>query len=87
MDDAYDNWLSKVREALQSINMPLEKWQAAWQFDFSAEYRAGTDAGRAAEKANRFWWHEQNKALRQDCQQTPNCWLPTGHSGECVPVS
>ena len=39
----------------------------------------------AAMKANRFWWHEQNKSLKQDCRVTPNCWLP--HQGECQAVS
>ena len=38
-------------------------------------------------KANRFWWHEQNKSLKQDCRSTPNCWLPRGHQGPCQPVN
>ena len=37
---------------------------------FSREYEAGTKAGEAAMKANRFWWREQNKSLKQDCRLT-----------------
>jgi hypothetical protein len=33
------------------FNMPMEKWQQAWAFDFAAEYSAGTDPRRAADKA------------------------------------
>lgn len=38
-------------------------------------------------KANRFWWHEQNKSLKGDCRLTPDCWLPRGHQGLCQPVN
>lgn len=86
MERAFDEWLDQVRTALESINMPMADWQKAWRFDFRAEYGAGTEARLAAEKANRFWWHEQNKSLKQQCQRTPNCWLPNGHTGECEPV-
>ena len=37
-------------------------------------------------KANRFWWREQNKSLKQDCQRTSGCWRPRDHQGECQPV-
>ena len=87
MPETYDGWLNEVRTALQSINMPLDEWQRTRPFDFTREYEAGTDPGLAAEKANRFWWFEQNKALKQDCRLTPNCWLPRGHQGRCQPVS
>jgi hypothetical protein len=67
--------------------MSMDDWQSRWPFDFQAEYKAGTKADDAAMKANRFWWHEQNKSLKQDCRSTPNCWLPRGHQGTCQPVS
>lgn len=82
----YDAWLGTVREVLASINMPMDQWQTAWQFDFSSEYKAGTDPRQAATKANRFWWFEQNKTLKQHCRKTADCWLPEGHSGTCEPV-
>jgi hypothetical protein len=87
MPDTYEVWLSSVRDALQSINMPMDDWQSRWPFDFASAYKAGTVANDAATKANRFWWHQQNKSLKQDCRQTPNCWLPRGHQGECQPCS
>lgn len=87
MTVSYELWLSEVRDALHSINMPMDDWQTIWSFDFRAEYNAGTEADDAAMKANRFWWHEQNKSLKQDCRQTPNCWLPRGHQGACQPLS
>lgn len=87
MADAYEVWLDQVRDALHSINMSMEDWQCIWSFDFPREHKAGTTPGDAAMKANRFWWHEQNKSLKQDCRMTPNCWLPRGHQGECQPVS
>jgi hypothetical protein len=86
MADAYEIWLGQVRDALRSINMPIDDWQRQWPFDFSAEFEAGTGADAAAIKANRFWWREQNKSMRQDCQKTPGCWLPQGHQGECQPA-
>jgi hypothetical protein len=37
-------------------------------------------------KANRFWWREQNKSMKQDCRETSGCWLAQGHQGECHPT-
>jgi hypothetical protein len=87
MADAYNMWLDEVRDALRSINMPMEDWQKTWAFDFAAEYQRGTSPDAAATKANRFWWSEQNKSLKKDCREMPGCWLPRGHTGECQPVS
>jgi hypothetical protein len=87
MADRYEVWLDQVREALRSINISIEDWQGVWPFDFGAEYKAGTNSDVAAMKANRFWWREQNKSLKKDCQKTPGCWLPRGHQGECQPIS
>jgi hypothetical protein len=86
MADAYEVWLDQVRDALRSINMRIEDWQGVWPFNFSAEYGAGTNPDATAIKANRFWWREQNKSMKQDCQKTPGCWLPKGHQGGCQPA-
>jgi hypothetical protein len=86
MADAYEVWLDQVRDALRSINMPMEDWQKIWAFDFAAEYQRGTNPDAAAMKANRFWWSEQNKSLKKDCREKPGCWLPRGHAGECQPA-
>jgi hypothetical protein len=85
MADAYQLWLDQVRDALRSINMQMDDWQPIWSFDFPREHRAGTTPGDAAMKANRFWWREQNKSLKQDCQKVPGCWLPRAHKGDCQP--
>ncbi|MGD1082799.1 MAG: hypothetical protein ABR881_31170 [Candidatus Sulfotelmatobacter sp.] len=87
MADAYEIWLDQVRDALRSINMPMEVWQGTWRFDFSGEYEAGTKPDDAAMNAKHFWWHQQRKLLNQDCRLMPDCWLPRGHRGECQPVS
>lgn len=87
MPENYETWLSDVKTALRAINMPMEDWQRVWEFDFAAEFNAGTDPKRAADRANRFWWREQNVSLRQDCQRMPDCWLPRGHQGPCEPQS
>jgi hypothetical protein len=50
------------------------------------EYKAGTNPDAAAMKANRFWWREQNKSLKKDCQKTEGCWLPFDHQGQCQPA-
>jgi hypothetical protein len=63
---AYADWLSEVRKALDSINMPMETWQAVWPFDFNREFANGTAPSAAALKANRFWWWKQNQRLDQD---------------------
>ena len=86
MSNGYEAWISDVQQALGSINMSMDDWQSRWRFDFQAEYKAGTKADDAAMKANRFWWHQQNKSLKQDCRYTPNCWLPRGHQGPCQPI-
>ena len=86
MTETFEIWLREVEDALRSINMTISIWQPRWAFDFHAEYNADTKADDAAMKANRFWWREQNKALKQDCQATPNCWLRRGHKGVCKPV-
>jgi hypothetical protein len=87
MSNRYEAWIADVQQALSSINMSMDDWQSRWPFDFQAEYKAGTKADDAAMKANRFWWHEQNKSLKQDCHSTPNCWLPRGHQGPCQPMN
>jgi hypothetical protein len=81
----YEIWLHDVSVALDSINMPMDDWQKIWFFDFRAEFAAGTAANDAAGNANRFWWRRQNKSINQDCQKTPDCWLPRNHRGECEP--
>jgi len=85
MADAYNVWLDQVRDALRSINMPMEDWQKIWAFDFAAEYQRGTGPDAAATKANRFWWSEQNKSIGRACEKVPGCWLPRGHQSECQP--
>jgi hypothetical protein len=67
--------------------MPLDEWQVRWAFDFEREFRAETGAAITAEKANRFWWLNQNKALGDQCHLKPDCWLPKGHQGHCEPVA
>jgi hypothetical protein len=82
-NETYEGWLKDVQAALRSINMPFDVWQKVWRFDFEREFNAGVKADDATMKANRFWWHEQNKAVKKDCRQTSNGWLPRGHQGEC----
>ena len=84
--DTYDAWLKRVRETLDSINMPMEDWQAVSAFDFEREFGAGSSPKDAALTANRFWWLRQNRRIGQDCRRTPDCWLPRNHSGECQPL-
>lgn len=83
----YDQWLNEVKAALDSVNMPMADWQGVWPFDFGAEYESGAKPDDAAMKANRYWWREQNKSLKQDCRETDGCWLPRGHRGQCQPAS
>ena len=87
MAKSYEEWLGAVLATLDSINMPMVEWQGIWVFDFRAEYDASVKPDDAAMKANRYWWHQQNKSLKQDCRQTNDCWLPSGHQGQCQPVS
>lgn len=84
---AYESWLKEVEEALSSVNMPLEDWQTIWAFDFRREFEAQATAKDAAMRANQYWWQQQNKSIGQDCRETPNCWLPRNHQGECEPRS
>lgn len=82
----YDEWLGQVQTALASINMPFGDWQKVWNFDFRREFEAGNEPIITAEKANRFWWYQQNKAIGQHCKKTVGCWLPDRHHGECHQV-
>jgi hypothetical protein len=79
----FERWLEEVEKALAGINMPLTDWQSRWAFDFRREFSAGATPLGAAVKANKYWWREQNKAINQDCGETPNCWLPRNHRGGC----
>jgi len=85
MANAHEVWLDQVRTALHSINMSMDDWQPVWPFDFTGEYDKGTDPSAAAMKANRFWWHRQNRSIGRECDTVPGCWLPRGHQGECQP--
>jgi hypothetical protein len=62
----FADWLSEVRKALDSINMPMDTWHAVWPFDFAREFGNGTAPGLAALKANRFWWSKQSQRVDQD---------------------
>jgi hypothetical protein len=84
--EKYETWLQQVEEALNSINMPMQDWQNLWAFDFSREHGAGASPDAAAMKANRYWWHQQNKSLNRDCEKTAGCWLPRAHEGDCQPM-
>jgi len=52
---SYNDWLTKVSEALDSINMPMEDWQEVSPFDFKREFVAGSSPDEAALRANKFW--------------------------------
>lgn len=82
----YGEWFAQVRKDLASINMGVEDWQKLWPFDFEREYKTGSSPSSTASNANRFWWFHQNRALKQECKISKNCWLPTGHQGGCEPV-
>jgi hypothetical protein len=83
---SFENWINDVKEALASVNMPLEAWQKTFHFDFRLEFERGTTPTQAAEKANRFWWRQQNEDIGQQCRKRFDCWLPNGHQGACEPV-
>ena len=84
---SFEEWMHKVRAAFDSLNMPAADWQAIGAFDYRSEYDAGVKPDAAAMKANRYWWLEWNKSLKQDCRATKNCWLPRGHEGQCEPIA
>ena len=37
---------------------------------FPQEFEAGTTANDGALRANQYWWHQQNKAIGQDCRNS-----------------
>jgi hypothetical protein len=86
MPESYEDWMKQVRAALDSLDMPMANWQAIGRFDYRSEYAAGVKPEDAALKANRLWWLEWHKSLKQDCQETPDCWLPRSHQGRCEPI-
>jgi hypothetical protein len=85
MTDPFEIWLEQVQNALRSINMEMKDWQKVWPFDFRREHGQGADPDAAAMKANRFWWRQQNKSMRHECNKVVGCWLPESHQGECQP--
>jgi len=87
MAESYEEWMKQVRAAFEWLDMPMADWQAIGVFDYRSEYDAGANPDEAAMKANRYWWHEWNKSLQQECRQHKDCWLPRGHQGECQPVA
>ena len=87
MPEPYEEWMKQVGVAFDSLNMPMADWQLLGSFDYRGEYEAGLSPEQAARKANRYWWLEWHKSLKQDCRQTNGCWLPRGHQGECEPIA
>lgn len=55
----FEEWLAEVKAALDGINMPMAEWQAAYPFDYQAEFQAGTTPIEAAKKANQHYWSNQ----------------------------
>jgi hypothetical protein len=86
VETEFDSWLRQVRVVLDSIGMPMDKWQQAWPFDFAHEFEVNTIPREAALKANKLWWQQQNRAIGQECRIIRDCWLPRGHEGECEPI-
>jgi hypothetical protein len=86
MADSYEEWMKEVHAAFESLNVPMADWEAIGIFDYRSEYDAGVKPDDAAKKANRHWWQQWNKSLKQDCRQSKDCWLPSGHQGQCQPV-
>ena len=87
MAESYEEWMNEVRASFGSMVMPMSDWHVLGAFDYRREYDAGVKPGDAAMKANRQWWHEWNKSLKQECRQSDDCWLPRGHEGQCQPVA
>jgi hypothetical protein len=87
MAESFEEWMKEVRVAFDSLEAPMEDWQVIGAFDYRSEYDAGVKPDAAALKANRHWWREWNKSLKQECRQTADCWLPGGHQGLCQSVS
>lgn len=87
MADSFEEWMNEVRAAFDSLNMPMTDWQVIGAFDYRSEYDAGVKPDDAAMKANRYWWREWNKSLKQDCLLAKDCWLPRGHQGQCQTVA
>jgi hypothetical protein len=48
--------------------------------------RRGHDARSSRHEGEPTLVAQQNKSLKQDCTETPNCWLPRDHQGKCQPV-
>jgi hypothetical protein len=38
LTESYGMWLVRVKETLDSINMPMEDWQTVSAFDFKREF-------------------------------------------------
>jgi hypothetical protein len=87
VEQPFQAWLREVQTALDSFGMPLKAWQAKWQFDFHSEYKSGTPISLTAERANRFWWQQQNRAIGEQCRDCQDCWLPVDHDGRCQTVN
>ncbi len=78
--------MKRVREGLDSLQMATDHWQAFAAYNFRRSYESGTPPDQAAQRAFKFWWRQQHKALHDDCQKAVNCWLKHGHEGECQPI-
>ena len=87
MSESFEEWMNEVRAAFESLEGPMADWQVIGAFDYRSEYDAGVKSDAAAQKANRHWWREWNKSLKQECRQSEDCWLPRGHQGQCQPVA
>jgi hypothetical protein len=87
VEQPFPAWLREVQTVLDSSGMPLKPWQARWQFNFQLEYQLRMTPRRAAEKANRFWWQQQNRAIGEQCRDCKDCWLPVDHNGRCQTVN
>ncbi len=82
----YRTWIKHVRDQLDSMHMATNEWQAFSAYNFRRSYESGTMPDEAAGRAFRFWWRQQHKVLHDDCHKAVNCWLKSGHEGECQPI-
>ncbi len=82
----YAAWMNQVREKLFANGMDFDEWQSAFPYNFRRSFESGTSPTDAATRTSRFWWREQEKLLRTQCNRAANCWLPRDHDGECQPI-
>jgi hypothetical protein len=82
----YEIWLEQVKDALRSINIPMEDWQSIWPFDFWGEHDMGRRQTKQQWKRIAIFGISKTNPWIRTARKHPIVGCLGVHQGDCQPA-